>query len=62
MWAKLARTPPEHKRNSLRRAWGRPMAATIAALLDLGWDRDHPTIWKDERGDEWDIGCFNPGM
>ena len=32
-----------------------PMAATIATLLDTGWGRCNPTLWKDERGDEWDI-------
>ena len=32
-----------------------PMTATIATLLDIGWDPCNPTLWKDERGDEWDI-------
>ncbi len=27
-----------------------PMAATIATLLDIGWDPRNPTLWKDERG------------
>ncbi len=38
------------------------MAATVATLMGLGWHPGHPTFWKDERGDEWDIGCASVSL
>ena len=32
-----------------------PLGATIAALMEAGWDPLEPLCWTDEHGDEWDM-------
>jgi hypothetical protein len=38
------------------------MSAIIATLLDIGWDPWNPTLWKDERGGEWDISLTDMSL